>query len=94
LPIGYADGLFRAVSNRGHVLVRGARCRIVGNVSMDLTGVDVTDVPSVSVGDEVVCMGNQGATALDARDLATAAGTTPYEVLTNVSRRVPRFYVS
>jgi alanine racemase len=60
---------------------------------MDLTGVDVTDVPGVSVGVDVVVMGKQGTRSLDARDLADAANTLPYEVLTNVSRRVPRFYV-
>lgn len=94
IPIGYGDGLLRSASNRGHVLIRGARCAIVGNVAMDLTTVDVTDVPGVSIGDEALLLGEQLGAALDARDLAAAARTIPYEVLTNVSRRVPRVYLN
>lgn len=93
IPLGYGDGLLRSASNRGHVLIRGERCAIVGNIAMDLTTVDVTDVPGVTVGDEVLLLGQQGNATLDARDLAAAAGTIPYEVLTNVSRRVPRIYL-
>ncbi len=92
VPMGYGDGLMRAASNRGMMLVRGHACRIVGNVSMDLTTLDVTDVPGVRVGDEVVVLGEQSGAFARAEDLALAAGTIPYEVLTNVSRRVPRFY--
>ncbi len=92
LPVGYGDGYFRALSNRGEVLVCGHRCPVVGNVSMDLTGVDVTRVPGVALGDEVVLLGAQGAETITAEELARHAGTIPYEVLTNVSRRVPRFY--
>jgi alanine racemase len=92
IPIGYGDGLLRSASNRGHVLIRGTRCPIVGNIAMDLTTVDVSGVPEVAIGDEAVLLGEQGREALDARDLAVAAGTIPYEVLTNVSRRVPRIY--
>jgi len=94
IPIGYGDGLLRSASNRGHVLIRGARCAIVGNVAMDLTTVDVTDVPGVSIGDEALLLGEQLGATLDARDLAAAARTIPYEVLTNVSRRVPRVYLN
>jgi alanine racemase len=94
IPLGYGDGLLRSASNRGQVLIRGTRCAIVGNVAMDLTTVDVTDVPGVSIGDEVLLLGEQGGAKLDARDLAAAARTIPYEVLTNVSRRVPRVYLS
>lgn len=94
IPIGYGDGLLRAASNRGHVLIRGARCPIVGNISMDLTTVDVTERPDASIGDEAVLLGEQEGASLDARELARAAGTIPYEVLTNVSRRVPRVYVN
>jgi alanine racemase len=92
LPVGYGDGYFRALSNRGEVLVRGHRCPVVGNVSMDLTGIDVTRVPGVELGDEVVLLGSQGEESITAEELARHAGTIPYEVLTNVSRRVPRFY--
>jgi alanine racemase len=94
IPVGYGDGLLRSASNRGHVLIRGIRCPIVGNIAMDLTTVDVSDVPGVTIGDEAVLLGEQDGATLDARDLAVAAGTIPYEVLTNVSRRVPRIYLN
>ena len=94
--MGYADGLSRGLSNQGHVLVRGARAPIVGSVSMDMTMVDVTDVPQVRVGDECVVLGSQKGTAgeasITAEELARTLGTIPWEVLTSVSRRVPRFY--
>ena len=93
IPLGYGDGLLRSASNRGHVLIRGRRCPIVGNIAMDLTTVDVSEVSGVAVGDEALLLGEQQGAVLDARDLAKAAGTIPYEVLTNVSRRVPRVYL-
>lgn len=96
IPMGYADGLSRALSNIGHVLVRGVRAPIVGNVSMDLTTIDVTDVPGVAVGDECVVLGTQkgplGEATIGAAEIARSLGTIPWEVLTSVSRRVPRFY--
>jgi alanine racemase len=96
LPIGYADGFGRQHSNRGHVLIRGKRAPIVGRVSMDLTTVDVTDLPGVAVGDEAVIFGEQtgplGTDIISAQDIATIEGTIPWEALTSVSRRVPRFY--
>jgi alanine racemase len=96
IPMGYADGLSRSLSNRGHVLVRGARAPIVGTISMDLTMIDVTDVPGAALGDECVVLGTQkgplGDGAITATELATHTGTIPWEVLTAVSRRVPRFY--
>jgi alanine racemase len=94
LPLGYGDGLMRSASNRGHVLIGGVRCPIVGNISMDLTTIDVSQVPNVCIGDEALLLGEQQGEILDARDLAKAARTIPYEVLTNVSRRVPRIYSS
>jgi alanine racemase len=94
IPVGYGDGLLRSASNRGHVLIGGVRCPIVGNIAMDLTTVDVSGVSRVAIGDEVLLLGEQGGSVLDARDLAVAAGTIPYEVLTNVSRRVPRVYLN
>ena len=93
IPLGYGDGLLRSLSNRGHVLIHGTRCAIVGNIAMDLTTVDVTSVPGVRVGDEALLLGEQEGGVLDAGDVAKAAGTIPYEVLTNVSRRVPRIYL-
>lgn len=94
LPVGYGDGLFRAATNRGEVLVRGQRAPMVGAVSMDLTTIDVTDVPDVALHDEAILLGTQDGQVLGADDLARASGTIPYEVLTNISRRVPRFYRS
>ncbi|MDE3180761.1 MAG: alanine racemase [Acidobacteriota bacterium] len=93
IPVGYADGLNRALSNRGEVIVRGSRARIVGNISMDLTLVDVTDIPGVSVGDEVVLIGESGGHSITASDIARLLGTIPYEVLCSVGKRVPRIYV-
>lgn len=94
IPLGYGDGLLRSASNRAQVLIGGHRCPVVGNVSMDLTTVDVSAVPDVALGDEVLLLGEQDGESLDARDLARATGTIPYEVLTNVSRRVPRTYLN
>ncbi len=94
LPVGYGDGLLRSASDRAEVLIRGRRCPIVGNIAMDLTTVDVTALPAVEIGDEALLLGEQDGESLDARDLAAAARTIPYEVLTNVSRRVPRVYLN
>lgn len=94
--MGYADGLSRGLSNRGSVLVRGRRAPIVGAVSMDMTMVDVTDLPGAAVGDECVVLGAQsgplGSDSIGAEELAGLLGTVPWEILTSVSRRVPRFY--
>jgi alanine racemase len=96
IPMGYADGLSRHLSNRGHVLVRGKRAPIVGAVSMDMSMIDVTDLPGVTVRDEVVVLGSQegplGKDAILAAEIAEKAGTIAWEVLTSISRRVPRFY--
>ncbi|MCU1348169.1 MAG: alanine racemase [Acidobacteria bacterium] len=92
LPVGYADGYDRLLSNNAEVLVRGRRAPIVGRVSMDLVTVDVTDVAGVAVGDEVVLLGEQGGDRITAEELAEKIGTISYEVLCNVSARVPRLY--
>jgi alanine racemase len=92
LPIGYADGLNRRLSNRGVVLIRGQRVPIVGLVCMDMVMVDVTTVPDATVGDEVVLIGQQGAEKITAKDIAEWTGTIPYEVLCAISSRVPRQY--
>lgn len=96
VPMGYADGLSRGLSNRGQMLVRGRRVPIVGLVSMDLTMIDVTDVPGVALRDECVVLGHQkgplGEDAISAVEVAAHLGSIPWEVLTSVSRRVPRFY--
>jgi alanine racemase len=93
LPAGYADGLNRLLSNRGHVLVRGREAPIAGRVSMDQTIVDVTAIPKASIGDEVVLLGSQGRHSIDAWDLADLAHTIPWEVLCAISARVPRLIV-
>ena len=96
VPMGYADGLSRHLGNRGHMLVRGARAPIVGAVSMDMAMLDVTDIEGVSVGDEAVVLGAQdgplGRESIDADEIAAHADLIPWEVLTSISRRVPRFY--
>jgi alanine racemase len=96
LPVGYADGVSRRLGNCGHVLVRGRRAPIVGAVSMDMAMVDVTDVEGVALRDEVVLLGAQdgplGKDAIGADEIAAHADTIAWEVLTGVSRRVPRFY--
>ncbi len=96
LPVGYADGLSRRLSNRGHVLLHGRRAPIVGAVSMDMAMVDVTDIPGASLRDEVVLLGAQegplGKDVIGADEIAAHADTIPWEVLTGISRRVPRFY--
>jgi len=90
LPAGYADGLNRLLSNRGSVLVRGQRAPIAGRISMDLTTIDVTGIPGVEIGDEVVLIGKQEREEITAWDHADHAGTIPYEILCNIAARVPR----
>ena len=93
IPAGYADGYDRLFSNRGTVLIRGQRVPVIGRVSMDLVTLDVTDLPDAAVGDEVVLLGVQGEDELSAEELAAKLGTISYEVLCNVSARVPRVYL-
>jgi len=92
LPIGYADGYKRSLSNKGEVLIRERKVPIVGVVCMDLVMVDVTEVPGVSLGDDVVLMGSQGNKNITADDIAEKTGTISYEVLCGISPRVPRVY--
>ncbi|MBN2232758.1 MAG: alanine racemase [Deltaproteobacteria bacterium] len=94
LPVGYADGLRRVLSNRGAMLVRGRRAPIIGRVCMDWTMIDVTDIPGVAAGDEVVIIGRQGSEAITAEGLASLTDTIAYEILCGWSRRVPRVPVS
>lgn len=92
LPVGYADGYDRRLSNRAEVLVRGRRAPVVGRVSMDLTTIDVTDVPGVTTGDEVVLIGRQEGDEISAEELAARSETISYEVFCRISARVPRVY--
>jgi alanine racemase len=94
LPVGYADGFNRQLSNRGRVIVREHYAPILGSISMDLTLVDVTGIPGVSVGDEVILLGTCDGLSVDALEHARLANSSPYEILCNISKRVPRRYVS
>jgi len=94
LPVGYADGYNRQLSNRGRVIVREHYAPIVGRISMDLTLVDVTGIPGIAVGDEVILLGTCDGMSVDALEHAELANSTPYEILCNISKRVPRKYSS
>ncbi|MFZ0808832.1 MAG: alanine racemase [Candidatus Sulfotelmatobacter sp.] len=93
LPVGYADGYNRQLSNRGRVIVRDHYAPIVGSISMDLTLVDVTGIPGVAVGDEVILLGSSDGVTVDALEHARLANSSPYEILCNISKRVPRRYI-
>ena len=93
LPVGYADGLNRGLFSGGRVIVREHYAPIVGRISMDLTLVDVTGLPGISVGDEVVLLGSCDGLSVDAREHAALAKTIPYEILCGISKRVPRKYI-
>ena len=93
LPVGYADGFHRLLSNRGRVIVRGEYAPVAGRVSMDLTTVDVTGIPGVEVGDEVILLGESNGKNIDAGEHARICETIPYEILCSISKRVPRVYV-
>lgn len=88
IPIGYADGLFRSLSNRASFVVNGSKAPQRGRICMDMCMIDLTDIPGVCIGDEVEIFGNHS--SLD--ELSKIAGTIPYELLCAVSRRVPRIY--
>ena len=92
IPLGYGDGFLRSLSNKAQVLVRGQRCRVLGNITMDMCMIDITDVPGATVGDEVVVAGKQGQEEIRFKELASLAGTIDYELTTLIMPRVPRFY--
>lgn len=94
LPIGYADGYTRALSNKGKVIVNGKLASIVGAVCMDQCMIDVTDVGTVKVGDEVILLGEHGNTRFNADDLAELLDTINYEIICMIGRRVPRVYIN
>lgn len=93
VPVGYADGFFRAFSNKGEVLIRGKRAPVVGVVCMDVFMVDVGHIPGMSLGDEVVLLGRQKDEVLSVEELAERIGTIPWEIFCHVSERVPRIVV-
>lgn len=92
IPIGYADGFSRALSNCGRVIVRGSFAPVVGRVSMDLIMLDVTDVADVELGDEILLIGGQNGLRISAEDMAELIGKISYEIVTGISARVPRIY--
>lgn len=93
LPVGYGDGLDRKLGNRFCVLVRGRRAPLVGRISMDQSVIDITEIPDVAPGDEVILIGRQGNETITAFDHACAAGTIPWEIFTRIAARVPRIPV-
>ncbi len=93
IAVGYADGLDRRLGNRFSLLVRGERAPLTGRISMDQAVVDVTDIPGVVPGDEVVILGSQGNESITAFDHAEASGTIPWEVFTRIGQRVTRIAV-
>ena len=92
IPMGYADGYPRSLSNRGSVLIKGVRCPVVGRVCMDQFMVAVPDEITVEVGDHVVLLGQQGHESITALEIAALANTIPYEIFCGFSERVPRVY--
>jgi len=92
ISAGYADGLPLALTNRGHVLIRGRVCPVVGRISMDYTTVDVSGVPGVSAGDEVVCFGRSGRHSVTPDDWAALKGTHAYDIICSLGTRVERVY--
>ncbi|MBW2408425.1 MAG: alanine racemase, partial [Deltaproteobacteria bacterium] len=93
VPVGYADGLNRWFSSRGQMMVQGQKVPIIGRVCMDLTILDVGEIDSVGMEDEVVIFGRQGNASITADDLASELNTINYEIVSTVMARVPRVYV-
>lgn len=93
LPIGYWHGFDRGLSSKGEVLIRGKRARVLGRVTMDMTMVDVTDIPHVRVGDEVVVLGKQQKNIINADEMARKIDTTAYEVLTRINPLIRKIIV-
>jgi alanine racemase len=92
LPVGYNDGYVRALSNSGRVLLRGQYAPVVGRISMDLTLIDVTDIPGAALNDRATLMGDDGGLSIHAEEIAKTAGTLSYEITCGISARVPRHY--
>jgi len=92
LPVGYADGYPRALSNRGHVIIHGQYAPIIGRVCMDMCMVDVTDIPGVCMEDEVILIGEQGDCRVTMEEIGAMSASFNYETACRVSQRVPRVY--
>ena len=93
VPVGYAHGYMRALSNKAELLVRGRRAPVIGRITMEDLMCDVTDIPGVEIGDEAVLIGRQGEERVTAEELARAARTIPYEILVGLSPSIPRLYL-
>jgi alanine racemase len=93
IPQGYADGFPRGLSNKGKVLIRGERCKILGRVSMNMFVVDVTHLSDVKIEDEVVILGKQGGDEITAEEMAKKIDTINYEITTRISSLLPRMVV-
>lgn len=93
IPLGYADGYSRLLSNKGYIVVKGIKCPIVGKVCMDQFMVDLSEVENPQIGDEAIIYGDGTDGAMTAEDVANMRGTISYEVLTNLGKRLPRIYV-
>ena len=93
IPVGYADGYSRSLGNRSRVLIRGRTAQVVGRVCMNILMADVTDIPDVSIGDEVVLVGRQGDDQIQVEELASLSDTINYEVLARISSTIPRMVV-
>lgn len=93
VPVGYGDGYPRALSNKGSVLIRGVRCKIVGRICMDQFMVDVTDLPDVGLQDEVTLIGRDGDEFISVEELAELVGSFNYEFVCNIGKRIPRVYI-
>jgi len=93
LPVGYTDGYSRALSNRGQVLIKGKRAPVVGKICMNITLIDVSHIPGVKVGDEVVLFGEQGNNAISVNEIASIVNTLNYEIICTVGNCAPRVYI-
>jgi alanine racemase len=93
LPIGYADGYSRMLTGKGRALIHGRSVPIVGRICMDQCMIDVTGIPDIQLGDEVVLIGEQGGERITVEDVASSLGTINYEITCMISHRVPRVYI-
>lgn len=93
IPIGYGDGYSRSLSNKGYVLIRGKRAKIVGRVCMDQFMVDVTDIPDAAVNDSVTLLGKDGEEEITAEEMGELSGSFNYEVVCDIGKRIPRIYL-
>ncbi len=93
IPVGYWHGFDRSFSSCGEILVKGKRCRVLGRVSMDMVVIDVSNVPNIKIGDEVIILGPSGREKITAEDMAIKIGTTNYEIITRINPLIKRIYI-